>query len=150
MQNTFQSRMFVLRMRANKKLLLDKKLSQVYSTFEDESKIITVDKSSTKESESECVHKSVNKGKYANNEVENEETSVTDNPVVKEPRYFNIFECGENLLNNIIATCKRACMANSRNKYYTGFLSNIKNCNNRNDAPFSNEKIQEAIHKVIS
>ena len=63
------------------------------------------------ESESECAHQSVNKEKYANNEAEYEEPTVTDDPVVKETRYFNIFECTRNILNNIEATCEQACMA---------------------------------------
>ena len=84
---------------------MEKNLSQVYSTDKEESKSIIVDESSAEESESECVHKSVNKEKDANNEAEREEPSVTDNPVVKEPSYFNIFECGKNLLNNIYTTC---------------------------------------------
>ena len=42
------------------------------------------------ESESECVHKNINKEKDANNEAEFEEPAVTYDPVVKEPSYFNI------------------------------------------------------------
>ena len=68
------------------------------------------------ESESECVHKSANKEKYTNNESDYEETLVTDNKVVKEPIYFNIFKCGNNILNNIGVTCRQACMATSRDK----------------------------------
>ena len=70
--------------------------------------MIIVDESSTEESESECVHKSVNKEKYASNEAKYEEPSVTYDPVVKYPCYFKIFKCGKNLLNKIDATCKRA------------------------------------------
>ena len=40
---------------------VDETLPQVYSTDKDESKSIFVDESSTEESESECVHKSINK-----------------------------------------------------------------------------------------
>ena len=40
-------------------------------------------------------------------------------------------------------------MENSRDKYSTEFLRTITYCNNCNDALLSNEKIQEAIHKVI-
>ena len=95
---------------------MDKNLSQDCSTDEDESKSIIVDEISTEEIESECAHKSANKEKYAKNDVDHEEPSVTDNPVVKETRYFNIFECGRNLLKKIDVTCKRACMAKSRDK----------------------------------
>ena len=56
---------------------------QVYSTGEEKSKIITINKTSTEESKSECVQKIVNNKKYANNEAEHEKSLVTDNPVVK-------------------------------------------------------------------
>ena len=75
---------------------------------------------------------------------------VTDNTVFKETSYFNIFGCGKNILNRIDTACKQACMANSRDKYYTELLRTITYCNNHNDAPLSNEKIREAIHKSIA
>ena len=74
---------------------------------------------------------------------------VTDDPVVKEPIYFNIFECGKNILNQIDATCERACMENPRDKYYAELYRTITDCNDRNSVPFSNEKIQDAIRRVI-
>ena len=40
-----------------KEFLVDENLLHIYSTNEDESKIIIIDKFSTKEDESECVHK---------------------------------------------------------------------------------------------
>ena len=87
------------------------------------------------ERESECIHKSINKEKDANNETENEEPLGTYNPVVKDPREFNIFECGKNILNRLYVTCERAYMANSRNKYYTEMLRTITDYNECNDAP---------------
>ena len=43
------------------------------------------------------VHKSLNTNKknYAIDETEDEEPSVSDNPFIIEPRYFNLFECGK-------------------------------------------------------
>ena len=73
-----------------------------------------------------------------------------DNPVVKNPGFLNIFKCGENILNRLEATRKRACMSKSRDKYYTEFLRKITDFNNRNDAPLSNENIQGAMHKLIA
>ena len=72
------------------------------------------------ESKSESVHKSINtnKEKYAIDETENKNPSVTHNPVINELRYFNLFECGKNLLNKLNAMCKRACISTSRDKYY--------------------------------
>ena len=55
-----------------KEFLVDKTLSQTCSTDEDESKVIIVDKFSTEEDESECVHKNMNKQKDANNEADYE------------------------------------------------------------------------------
>ena len=59
-----------------------------------------------------------------------------DDPVVKETRYFKIFECGKNLLNKLYAMCERVCMETPRDKYYTELFRTITDCNNRNDAPF--------------
>ena len=92
----------------SEEFLVDKSLSQVCSTDEDKLKIIIAGEISTEESESECSHKSINKEKDAKNEEDNEEPTVTDNPVVKEPGYFNIFACGNNLLNKIDATYEQA------------------------------------------
>ena len=66
---------------------------------------IITDEVSREESESEFSHKSIKK-KDAKNETDHEEPLVMDNPFVKDPRYFNIFECGKNLLNRLGATCK--------------------------------------------
>ena len=50
---------------------------------------------------------------------EHEEPLVTDNPVIKEPSYFNPFKCGKNILNMIGAKYKLACMVTSKDKYFT-------------------------------
>ena len=97
---------------------------------EDNYKIIIVDGSSTEESKSECYHKNINKEKYANNEADHEEPTYTNySRVIKEPIYFNIFECGKNILNRIDATCKRACTSTPRDKYYTELNRTITDCN---------------------
>ena len=44
--------------------------------------------------------------KEANNETEYKESSVTD----ELPTYFNIFECGGNILIRLNMTYERACM----------------------------------------
>ena len=59
--------------------------------------------------------------KYTKNEVDHEEPTVTNYPVVKEPSYFNIFEYGKNILNKFDATCKRAYITTPRDKYYMYF-----------------------------
>ena len=59
----------------------------------------------------------------------------------KETIYFNLFECGKNILNGLDATCKRAYMATSRDKYYTEIYKTLTDYNDRNNAPLLNEKI---------
>ena len=55
----------------------------------------------------------------------------------------------ENLLNRRDAAYKRACISTSREKYYTKVYKTLVDSNDRNDASFSNEKIQQSIRKVI-
>ena len=75
---------------------------------------------------------------------------VTDDPIfVKEPIYLNIFVCGKNLLNRIDATCEQACMATSRDKYYTELYRTITDWNDQNGASLYNENILDAICRVI-
>ena len=57
--------------------------------------------------------------KDSNNESDHEEPKVTDDKVVKEPSYVNIFEFGKRLLIKIDAMCKRECMITPRDKYHT-------------------------------
>ena len=85
--------------------------------------------------------KSIKKEKDENNETEHEEPLVMDNPVFKEPKYVNLFECGKNILNRLDATCERECMENSRDKYYMEMLRTINDYNGRNDAPLLNGNI---------
>ena len=67
---------------------------------EDESKCIIVNESSTDEDKPECTDENINKIKDSNNEAEYEIFSVTH----EVPIYFNIFECGRNILNRIDLT----------------------------------------------
>ena len=89
---------------------------QVYYTEKDEWKRIIINESYTTESKSESAHKIVNKEKDAKNEADQEEPTVTDDPVIKEPSYYKKFERGSNILNKLDAMYERACMANPRNK----------------------------------
>ena len=83
-----------------------KNLSQVCSTEKDEPESIIVDESFTEEREPENAHKSINRNeeKYAIDETEHDETSLIDSPVINELSYFNLFECGKNILNRLDAT----------------------------------------------
>ena len=56
-----------------------------------------------KESELEIFNKIINEGKYTIDERQHEENSVIYNIFVKEPIYFNLFECGKYFYNRIDA-----------------------------------------------
>ena len=103
-------------------------------------------------SESECnvVHKTLSK----NNAVD-----VTDNAITelkydehKEPSvtekvtsYFNIFECGRNLLDQLDITYQRAFMATSAKYEYYKEMTKVLIKANTKDGKLRNEKIQQAV-----
>ena len=60
-----------------------------------------------------------NKVKYYIDETDNEEPLVTDNPVINETIYFDLFEWVKNFLKNIDDICEQACMATLKDKFYT-------------------------------
>ena len=66
------------------------------------------------------------------------------------PSYFNIFECGSNLLNRLDVRYERACMATPSDKYYTKTLETLVAYNDHHNAPMSNDKIRQAISTVMS
>ena len=110
----------------------------------DKSESVIDGESSTEESKGI----NTNKEKYAIEKTEHEEPSVTDNPVTNKPSYFNLFKCGKNLLNRLEVMCERACIATSRDRYYTEIYKTLTDNNYCNNTPLSNEKIREAIRKV--
>ena len=128
-----------------KYFLVDETLSQIYSTDKDESKVIIVNKCSTQEDKSKFVQKNINKQEDANNDTEYEEYSVTDEVLI----YFNMFKCGRNILNGLDVTYERACMATTKEKYYTKKLETIVDYNDRNNSPLSNEKLRQAVSKFM-
>ena len=87
--------------------------------------------------------------KFAIDKTYHKEPLVTDNPVIKEPSYFNLFESGGNLLNRIDVTCERACMATSRERYHTESYNNLTDDNDHTNTPLSIEKIREKVRKVM-
>ena len=62
--------------------------------------------------------------------------------------YFNIFECGRNILHQIDVTYQRAFMATPQDKYYTEMLENIVKMNNLRGEPLSNERLRQAVIDV--
>ena len=105
---------------------------------------VIFNESSIDESESEIFHKSINTNKEKDTiyETEDEETLVTDNPVINEPRYFNIFECGKNLLNKLDAKRKQECTATSKDKYYRENFNTLTYYNESKNTPFPREYLR--------
>ena len=120
-----------------KDFLFDKTLSHICCTDEDKSKGIIINECSTEEDKSECVDINTNKQKEANNEAEYEESSVTHEVTI----YVNIYECGRSILNRLDMTYELACMATSKQKYFTKLLETVVDYNIHHNAPLSNEKI---------
>ena len=58
-------------------------------------------------------------------EIQDEEPLEIENLVINDHIYFNLFDCGNNILNRLDATCKRACMANSRDRYPVEVFKNL-------------------------
>ena len=87
--------------------------------------------------------------KNAKNEAEYEKPSVIYYPVVKEPSFFTIFECGKNILNRLQVMYEQACMATLRDKYYTKMLETLVDYNDHNNATLSNENLRQKISKVV-
>ena len=59
-------------------------------------------------------------------------------------RYFNIFECGRNLLDGLDVTYQRAFMATPQDLYYTEMLENLVKMNNLRGEPLFNERLRQA------
>ena len=76
---------------------------------------------STGDIRSKSVHVSINRNvlKDVMNETNDSETSVTDNPFINAPIYFELFDCGKIFLKNIDATCEQAYMSTPQGKYDT-------------------------------
>ena len=132
--------------------------SNVNVTDEDESTEIimhkTLSENQSKDvSESECniVHKSLS---------QNNSTHIPDNFITelkddehKEPpvtqkvtSYFNIFECGRNLLDQLDVMYKQAFMATSaQHEYYKEITKSLIKANIGSDGNICNEKIHRAV-----
>ena len=63
--------------------------------------------------------------------------------------YFNIFECGRNILNRLDVTYQQAFVDTPQEKYYNVLLDTIVKDNNFKGAPVTNDKILQAVGKVM-
>ena len=66
------------------------------------------------------------------------------------PRYFNVLECGGNILNRLDLSYKRVCMATPIYEYYTKMLKTLIDHNDRHNAPLYSEKLQQEVSIVMA
>ena len=60
--------------------------------------------------------------------------------------YFNIFECGRNLLDRLDIMYQQAFMATTaENDYYKEMLKNLIRVNNNEGEPLCNEKLRQPV-----
>ena len=71
---------------------------------------------------------------------EHKEHSVTE----KMKSYFNIFECGRNILDQLEVTYQRAFMATQEDEYYKDMTKSLIKTNNKG-GKLCNEKIQQSV-----
>ena len=64
--------------------------------------------------------------------------------------YFNIFECGRNILYRLDVTYQQSFIATPQDLYYTDILENIIKVNNQKVETFSNERLRQAVIDVRS
>ena len=107
---------------------------------------------------SESKRRIINKTLSKNNYVDIWEYTITKqkNKEYKQPSvtkevtsYFNIFECGKNILDRLDFTYEQACIATPKEKYYVTLLNNLVNNNNRKGKPLSNEKFRQAVGELM-
>ena len=53
-------------------------------------------------------------------------------------------------LNRLEVTYERACMATPKEKYHMNMLETLVDYNDRNNVPFSNENLRQAVSKVMA
>ena len=135
--------------------------SNINVTDEDESKESIVHETLSY-NDSKAVSKSerniVNKTLLQNNSADVPENTITelkdeehkDHSVTeKVTSYFNIFECGSNILDRLDVTYQRAFMSTSKDKYYNAFLDTLVKESNLRGEPLYNQNFQKAGSDVI-
>ena len=145
--------------------------SNVYSTDEDESKRIIVhgglsQSCSTNEGESKrsifnkilSQNYSADVDKICSTEKDiseytinkQKDTEYKESSFTKEvPSYFNIFECGRNILDRLDVMYEQVCMATPKDKYYEKMLETLVDENNLNSASLYNENLRQVVNKVM-
>ena len=63
--------------------------------------------------------------------------------------YFNIFDCGRNILDRLDVMYQQAFMATPKDKYYNALLDTLVKDKNSKGEPLSNDNIWQAVGKLI-
>ena len=125
----------------SKGIIVHEDLSQSCSTNEGESKLSIANKNLSQKN-------SADESEYTITEKKDEE--YKEYAVTKEvPSYSNIFECGRNILYRLEVTYEQACMATPKYKYYNMLLNTLDDDNNCKCETFTNEKLRQAVGKVM-
>ena len=127
----------------SKGIIVQKPLSQSFSTDKYKSKGIIINKTlsqncstdkdklfSTEEDKSEC---DIKKQKDANNEV-----------TYDVPKYFNsfnVFKCGRNILDRLDVLYERSCMATPKEEYFMEMLDSLLEHNHCHGTQLSSKKL---------
>ena len=53
-------------------------------------------------------------------------------------------------MNRLDVAYERACMATTKDKYYTKMLETLVDYNDRNNSSVSNEKLRQAVSRVMA
>ena len=125
----------------SKRIIVHKGLSDNFSTDVSKSKRNTVNETLSHNNSKEI-------SEYNNTELKDKD--YKEPSVTKEvTSYFDMFECGRNLLDKLDVTYQRAFMSTPKYKYYNVFLGTLVKDNNSKGEPLSNDKIRQAVGKVI-
>ena len=62
---------------------------------------------------------------------------------------FNVFRCGRMILERLDVSYERACMATPKEEYFGDILDHLIKHNRRHSTPMSNEKLREAVIRVM-
>ena len=63
--------------------------------------------------------------------------------------YFNIYDCGRNILDRLDVMYQQAFTATPKDKYYNALLDTLVKDNNLRGETLSNEKNKKSVGKVI-
>ena len=133
----------------------------VIATYEEESKHIIVHEGlseSCSTNERESKHRIANETWSQKNSADVSEYTITEQKdkeyketsvTKKVTSYFNIFECGRNLLDRLDVTYEQECMDTTKDKYYSMLPNTLVDDNNRKGKPLSNEKLRQAVGEVM-